>query len=179
MKSKQQGFTIIELVTVIILLGILSVAVVPKFFGSNGFEVYAYRTQMIAVLRLAQQRAMHQTNTTGNTTNTQLCHEVAISTNGKQVGTPNRNNCTTTFPSGWNPTDGAGRTNDGILISNDHNVTIAINNQANPRSIGFDAMGRPINNCITSTIPGCIINIVGDEKTLRIKIEEEGYIRAL
>lgn len=179
MKSKQQGFTIIELVTVIILLGILAITVVPKFFGSNGFEVYAYRTQMIAVLRLAQQRAMHQTDTTGNTINTSLCHEVTIDASGKQIGTPNRNNCTNQFPDGWNPADGDGRTNDGILISSNHDVTITIENQANPRSIGFDEMGRPTGDCITSTIPGCTINIVGDEDTLTIKIEREGYIHAL
>lgn len=172
MKSTQHGFTIIELVTVIILMGILAITVVPKFFGSNDFEVYAYRTQMIAVLRLAQQRAMHQTDITGNAANTQLCHEVAIGAGGKQIGTPNRNNCTTTFPLGWDPS------NDGVLISSNHDVTIAIENQANPRSIGFDEMGRPIGDCITSTIPGCTINIVGENEILKIKIEREGYIHA-
>lgn len=52
--SKQEGFTLIELVTVIVLLGIVSVAVVTRFSGNDGFADYALRDELIASYRYAQ-----------------------------------------------------------------------------------------------------------------------------
>lgn len=54
-----RGFTLIELVVVILLIGILSVTVLPRFIGDQGFAEYAVRDQLIAGARIAQQRAMY------------------------------------------------------------------------------------------------------------------------
>lgn len=58
-KNKQYGFTLIELVATIILLGIIAVTVVPKFFTRSGFAEYALRDEVVSLLRFAQQRAMY------------------------------------------------------------------------------------------------------------------------
>ena len=86
------GFTLIELVIVIIILGILSVTVAPKFFTSKGFSEYAYRSDIIAKLRLIQTKAMQQTNNN-------YCHTVLVT--NTQLGTPD--NCTSSpsFSSPW------------------------------------------------------------------------------
>lgn len=56
------GFTLIELVTVIILLGILSVSATSLFIGNQGFNEYAVRDQIKSSFRFAQQRAMYDSD---------------------------------------------------------------------------------------------------------------------
>ena len=56
----QSAFSLIELIVVIIILGVLSVTVVPKFFGTSAVAHYAVRDQFIAQLRLVQLQAMNQ-----------------------------------------------------------------------------------------------------------------------
>ena len=53
------GFSLIELVSVIILLGIVATVVFPRFSSRDGFAEYAIRDQFISLYRLAQQRAMY------------------------------------------------------------------------------------------------------------------------
>ena len=62
MKKSQHGFTLVELVTIIILIGILAVNVLPTFDGSASYEAHSHRAQLISALRLTQQRAMQQTD---------------------------------------------------------------------------------------------------------------------
>jgi MSHA pilin protein MshC len=69
---KITGFTLIELITVIIIIGILAASVVPKFFSSNGYEEYTYRSETIALLRAVQLRAMQQKDLTNS------CHTITI-----------------------------------------------------------------------------------------------------
>ncbi len=54
-----QGFTLVELVTIIVLIGILSAVVVPRFITSDGFSEYSDRDHIIAAARITQQRAMY------------------------------------------------------------------------------------------------------------------------
>ncbi|MGK0248537.1 MAG: MSHA pilin protein MshC [Oleispira sp.] len=58
MKYYQQGFTLIELITVIILLGILSVFAVSRFPSSQSYSTTIISNQLIASIRLAQQTAL-------------------------------------------------------------------------------------------------------------------------
>lgn len=56
---KQTGFTLVELVATIILIGILAVAVAPRFSGAGTYSEYALRDQLLSALRFVQQRAMY------------------------------------------------------------------------------------------------------------------------
>lgn len=58
MKHAQQGFTLIELITVIILLGILSAFAVSRFSSSQSYSTTVITNQLIASIRLAQQTAL-------------------------------------------------------------------------------------------------------------------------
>lgn len=62
MKHPQQGFTLIELITVIILLGILSVFAVSRFSSSQSYSTTVIKNQLIASVRLAQQTAMSRSS---------------------------------------------------------------------------------------------------------------------
>jgi MSHA pilin protein MshC len=54
----QQGFTVIELVLIMLVLGILSAVAVPRFFNRVDFDERAFTDEMISALRYAQKRAV-------------------------------------------------------------------------------------------------------------------------
>lgn len=61
MRFKQStGFTTIELVMVIVILGILSVTIAPKFFDNSVFQARGFSDQLLATLRYAQKSAIAQ-----------------------------------------------------------------------------------------------------------------------
>jgi MSHA pilin protein MshC len=62
MKNTQQGFTLIELITVIILLGILSAFAMSRFPSSQSYSTTIINNQLIASLRLAQQTALSRSS---------------------------------------------------------------------------------------------------------------------
>jgi len=152
--SIHRGFTMIELIVVIILLAIMATTVIPKFFTSTGFQEYTYQAEAITKLRSIQLRAMQQTDSG-------KCHTVIVTE--KALGIPE--GCDATLTNGWEgenkDTGEPGTTN--VKIEHD-DVTFA------PIyfSFTFDSMGRP--SCST-----CLITIQGDS-TLTIRVESEGYI---
>ena len=53
-----QGFTLIELVTVIVIGGILAAVAGPRFFTQTGYSQRGYTEELGAALRLAQKAAV-------------------------------------------------------------------------------------------------------------------------
>tara|TARA_R110001583_G_scaffold25237_4_gene91498 strand:- start:166 stop:657 length:492 start_codon:yes stop_codon:yes gene_type:complete len=96
MKNYQQGFTLIELITVIILLGILSAFAVSRFPSSQRYSTAIITNQLIASLRLAQQTALSrasvdsvnhtQLNVTGDSDHWRLVVSSGSLTYNAQVG---------------------------------------------------------------------------------------------
>ncbi len=56
--SNNNGFTIVELVVVIIVLGIIAAIAAPKFFDLKGYEELAFKDELVSALRFAQKRAV-------------------------------------------------------------------------------------------------------------------------
>lgn len=56
---KKNGFTLIELVTVLVILGILAVTAIPNLTDKSSFEDYTVRDQLISRLRLVQLQGMN------------------------------------------------------------------------------------------------------------------------
>lgn len=173
MKKHQVGFTLVELITVIILIGILAVAVLPKFDGTASYEAHTHRAQLISALRLTQQRAMQQTDNSDG-----YCHQLIFDNHStiSRYGIPDRINCAiTTFPANWEP-DAT-----GVAVEKRYQVNFSINGVSNPSAITFDGMGRPITNTsiANNCAGGCIINVQSSVDTLQIKIEPEGYVHAI
>jgi MSHA pilin protein MshC len=56
----QRGFTLVELITVIVIVGILAVAAVPRFFDNDVFQARGTADQVIAALRYGQKVAIAQ-----------------------------------------------------------------------------------------------------------------------
>jgi MSHA pilin protein MshC len=147
-----KGFTLIELIIAVIILGILSATVAPKFFTSNGFTEFSYRNDVITKLRLIQTKAMQQTDSDS-------CHQVLITST--ILGTPD--NCVSFDTSLLSSAT-------IIVVNNADNITFSTTASGNRFS--FNSLGRP------SCGELCEITITG-EQSLTVKIETEGYIHAL
>jgi len=172
MKKNQIGFTLIELITVIILISILAVAVLPKFDGTASYEAHTHRAQLISALRLTQQRAMQQTDSTDG-----YCHQLIFDSDSdvSRYGVPDRVDCTNTSFADWEPDS------TGFEVESRYQVSFAIDGKTNPSAVTFDSMGRPIINATIGNdcSGGCIINVQSGVETLQIQIESEGYVHAI
>ena len=56
--KQQQGFTLVELIMVIVLIGIVSVTATVKFSGRSAFDAQLTRDQAISVIRQIQLSSM-------------------------------------------------------------------------------------------------------------------------
>jgi len=172
--KQARGFTLIELTTVIILIGILAVVVLPKFDGTASYEAHAHRAQLISALRLTQQRAMQQTDN-----NDGYCHQIIFDddTDVSRYGVPDRTDCAVTIflvnqpqeEDNWKP-DAT-----GFEVDSKYDVSFQLNGVANPSVVAFDSMGRPQGNCVG----GCTIDVQSSVETKQIKIESQGYVHAI
>ena len=57
---QQHGFTLVELITIIIIIGIVAVAAAPRFFDRNVFDSRGFHDQVISTVRYAQKTAIAQ-----------------------------------------------------------------------------------------------------------------------
>ncbi len=155
-----QGFTLIELIVVVILIAIMAATVLPKFYSSNGFEEYTYRDELITKLRAIQLRTMQQTN---NST-CQLV-KVSSSTIGLLATTLNASTCEATY---------AGDTTT-VVIDSDHSVGFSISESL--LNFSFSSLGKPL-GCLALNPCEITLTTTG-ESSIAIKINSEGYIYAL
>ncbi|WP_297830058.1 type II secretion system protein [Thermomonas sp.] len=62
-RARQGGFTLVELVVTLIVIGILAVAALPRLFDRGDFDTRAFLDQTAAALRYAQKAAIAQRRT--------------------------------------------------------------------------------------------------------------------
>jgi MSHA pilin protein MshC len=153
MAAEQRGFTIVELIVVLIVLGILSAVMLPRWRGETGFEERGFRDQVAATLRYAQKSAIAARRTVcASFTTAPSVMTVTIST-AQGVAT-----CAAGGP---------------LVGPDDHNVVLAASSpaafSAAPVSIIFDAAGRPD--------AAALISFAGLPVALSIAVEAEtGYV---
>lgn len=141
-----KGFTLVELVVTILLLAIISVVVLPRFFGASSYSAFALRQEIIAELRRDQMLAL---------SNGDRCFRLNVAATGYRLQHLQADCSTEIFqesPQDWPR---------GAQLQLDGN---------NQFSIMFDTLGRPQLNCSA----GCL-QVVADE-VLPIAVEPEGYI---
>lgn len=61
--GKTRGFTMVELIMVMIITGVLAVAVIPRFFNRQDFQDKGFYDATLAILRYGQKAAIAQRRT--------------------------------------------------------------------------------------------------------------------
>lgn len=168
----QQGFSLVELIIMIVLLGILAVTIGSRFNGTRGFSEFAYQNKLVSSLRTMQTRSMQDTRKG-------FCFKLNFTTFPAAFGPPTTQyntsdsgaSCNTSIDyslAGSLGTSASEMTEQGVNISSILDATSSIT------AIGFDNLGRPLtsaNNCNS----GCRIELSG-EQVVAVCVEAQGYI---
>lgn len=157
--SSEKGFTLIELVIVIIVLGVLAAIAVPKFIGKSSFEDYTVQDQLIARLRLVQLQNMNADPSVNASSN--ACYWVVVTADCFYNDHTIRN-------SSGDCTSPATRSICQDDSFNEFNRISYSSNMLSPDSYLFDLQGKLIAGGDTIAING--------DNGLSIGINSEGYI---
>lgn len=125
LRRNQRGFTLIELIMVMVMLGVLAVFAAPRIFNSGDFYARGFHDETLALLRYAQKAAIAQRRTVCVTFTT----TTAILTIAATAGI---SNCA------GNPLVGPKGDNPGTITARS-GVTF----QPKPNDFSFDGLGRP------------------------------------
>jgi MSHA pilin protein MshC len=141
------GFTLLELIVVLVLIGVLAVSLLPRFFDGSGTSEYLYRDQALNLLRRVQMQAMQCTS----------CPSVGVRVLSDRIFS-GANTCT----------------NDAthLCIAERDRSSITLAKTGFNIQLSFDGNGRPVGNCANS---GCTVTVQG-ATNLPICVEAEGYI---
>ncbi|WP_076538546.1 Tfp pilus assembly protein FimT/FimU [Shewanella sp. UCD-KL21] len=154
------GFTLVELVTTILIVGIVAVFVIPRLIPQSSYSAYSLRNEFISELRQVQLRAMN---------NSDRCYRISVSPSGYQLSHYSQ---TINTASASCNTANLVRVEVEQPFQGGAYIELASSN-ATSFSLEFDNSGRSNINC-----SGLCFNAVADE-TLGIAIESEGYIHGL
>ena len=162
----ERGFTLVELVVTMIIVGILALSAIPRMMGRAGFDTRGFHDELITAIQFARQEAVAQRR--------QICVTVAAAAAGPiritRALAPAPGVCGATPL--LNPTTGAAYddVNSGIRLPT--GVVIAgVGATALPLTINFDALGQPQLNATA------VLSITGDGVRCVAVEAGTGYVR--
>lgn len=144
-EKHRRGFTLVELVTVVVILGIIAVVAAPRFFDRGSYDSRAFRDQVISTLRYAQKAAIAQRRF--------VC--VTFTANSVALTYGTNSDCTAGAGALASPSGAPYPTSAQSLFS------------AVPISFSFDCLGRPRNMGMNTGVCGNTLAVLAtDQKVL-------------
>lgn len=147
MKKGARGFTLVELVAVLLIIGILAASAISGSLPSSSFQLQASRDQVVTAFFAAQQRAMAQTTPVCFLTQAPNTVDIRFDTDadGNCAGEPSVRAGGTAYP-----------------------VSLSANQSISTTSLIFDRLGRP------NATPTLLLSQA--EGSVNISIGAAGYI---
>lgn len=160
-----QGFTLVEVIVVILLIAVLGITVLPKLQGTSEYQLVSHRDQFISLLRTIQMRAMQNTQDDSST-----CHRIRFLANssGLSAQNPTSGQCAAGLIDVTNSPAA-----DFLIIEDIDNYSVTNGQNGQINFLEFDSWGRPSTN-VGTCFRRCRITI----ETYAVCIESEGYIYA-
>lgn len=156
--QNQTGFTLVELVVVILIGGILAVTVLPKFFSVEDESLQGQRDQLLALTHQLQLQSMQDTAALAT-----ACPTLVITNTAAGFAVSNACTATASFnPDASNPQQ--------ILWQAGASITSSV---GLPLILRFDSWGRPQGACAN----GCSVNLNQNGIDQRICVNRSGYIQ--
>jgi MSHA pilin protein MshC len=128
----QRGFTLIELIMVVVMLGVLAVFAAPKILNTSDLNARGFHDETLALLRYAQKAAIGQRRMVCVTFNTSGASHTAVLTleNPTLTSTPLICNANLVGPKGESPATVTAKSGAGY---------------GSPPGVIFDGLGQPVN----------------------------------
>jgi prepilin-type N-terminal cleavage/methylation domain-containing protein len=156
--SPTRGFTMVEMVVIIVILGVMSVYIVPKLNLSSGLREEAWRDQIVSALRYARQSAVSHRRL--------VCVTVGASSISLQIASAN--------PAVACTADLAGPDGTGVFASD---ISDGTGNTVSPSgTIYIQPDGRVSTDGAGTVISGRTISIDGSLTNTIDILGETGYV---
>ncbi len=173
---RNAGFTLLELIIVIILISSLSVVAYSRFSGKASYAEFTYQARLVSVLRNMQTRAMHDTRD-------EYCFQINFYSSSPAFGPPVLN-YTTGSASDTCLTD-IDFNNPSYLTTSEAEMAdaeVSLSTLPSFSFIAFNSLGQPVDGagllaCDSEDNKMCKIILTG-KKEVSVCIESEGYIHA-
>lgn len=170
----QRGFSLVELIIIVIILGILSITVAPRFMDARGFSEYAYQTKLESALRKIQLQAMQDSRPN-------ICVKMNfVNGSNGSFGIPTEDfslaNAAATCANSIDYNSADYKRTDVSELQNASLVLQATDSGNVMQSMQFTSMGKPISD-VGACADTCVIAISGLEQA-SVCIESQGYVHA-
>lgn len=161
--EKHKGFTLVELITVLVVAGALAAVAIPRFFERTAFDDRAFRDQVVSTLRYAQKAAIAQRRF--------VC--VTFTANSVSLASGTNSDCS------------AGAV---ALVSPSGTPYPLASTQSGfapvPANFSFDCLGRPRDMALATGICGNNLAVLAANQTVQVRNvdpitiwRETGYVR--
>lgn len=134
-RNDQSGFTLIELIAVIVVIAALSVTVVQRLIPASSYQLQGARDQLVTAFQAAQQRAMVRTAA------------VRLTTSGSQINI-------------LEDTNNDGVPDTSVMIAGQtYPLTLAAAATLSSATFNFDRLGHTSENTVVVTAGSSSVNV--------------------
>ncbi len=172
----QSGFTLVELVIIIVLLGVLSVVAISRFDDGKGYNEFLLQKRLLSALRHVQMQAMQDTRDG-------YCHRLNFNYSpsslnfGPPVATLASASASASCQSGIDFSAASHlRTDNGEISAMEVTMSGYDGNATAPVYIGFNNVGKPLTpGALCASGSGCRISFAG-KSTASVCVNSQGFI---